>query len=644
MSNDAELAEAARSCRALDHAHLVAGWVGDGRNVTEEGMPSAADVRDMAHALGVPMPENGEAATDQPELFRAWTVALNRDLITFSSEQRATTGAGVVLWASLSDDELLEHWVGAFVAAVAATLGIEEDADAVELCAIALDAVEECEPPATAEQLCAAMEARFREEYEPFADHLDSESMTLRRESSEKLLAEFAAFGIVDARLELTELGLWGLDELDTWNNPDADMLSELTDMLLAEGVDPNDTAAMQSALEGLLSDDSLLDDAEDEDEDDFTALDLKEAFDLPDGLPPLALPDEPELADAARAGELPPVAPDSGDGPALATWSEAFYDLLAADAFLSANALDDTERELELDFTGLGSILAVLLFLGRNSGMALDELDEVAMESCGVDLEPEDAENAWESWVAAYGNPVRTFLDRLAARGAAGYDEHTAWLCPLGLYAVRERMLLSDVEVPVLPPVERMNAAELVSLVEYGDEQELADFSSTWLGAHEAGAAAGELLAVAADGDPGQRVVATAIVNEIEPAPREHWHAMLGTPSVRPYAKIALARIDNLQPDEAGALEPTEDDLGWLLADTLASTVGGLDDDEIAEELEQLVVPAPEQAALFDGVWRCGHPHAHEVLTVIGKHHPDTKTAKAARKAAFKASPGNQY
>jgi hypothetical protein len=37
--------------------------------------------------------------------------------------------------------------------------------------------------------------------------------------------------------------------------------------------------------------------------------------------------------------------------------------------------------------------------------------------------------------------------------------------------------------------------------------------------------------------------------------------------------------------------------------------------------------------------MWRLDHPDVLEVLTLIGDHHPDKKIAKAARKAAFKAT-----
>jgi hypothetical protein len=41
----------------------------------------------------------------------------------------------------------------------------------------------------------------------------------------------------------------------------------------------------------------------------------------------------------------------------------------------------------------------------------------------------------------------------------------------------------------------------------------------------------------------------------------------------------------------------------------------------------------------LFEAMARLDHPDAHSVLTMLGKHSGDKKTAKAARKAAFKSA-----
>jgi hypothetical protein len=41
----------------------------------------------------------------------------------------------------------------------------------------------------------------------------------------------------------------------------------------------------------------------------------------------------------------------------------------------------------------------------------------------------------------------------------------------------------------------------------------------------------------------------------------------------------------------------------------------------------------------MFDAISRLPHPDAAAVLTLIGEQHPDKKTAKAARRYAYKAA-----
>jgi hypothetical protein len=49
--------------------------------------------------------------------------------------------------------------------------------------------------------------------------------------------------------------------------------------------------------------------------------------------------------------------------------------------------------------------------------------------------------------------------------------------------------------------------------------------------------------------------------------------------------------------------------------------------------------IPAGQEPAVFEMMARVPHPDAASVLTVIGRHHPDKKIAKAARKSGYKAA-----
>ncbi len=81
------------------------------------------------------------------------------------------------------------------------------------------------------------------------------------------------------------------------------------------------------------------------------------------------------------------------------------------------------------------------------------------------------------------------------------------------------------------------------------------------------------------------------------------------------------------------------------MLTDALvADGWGDVDDDEeyepaaLARRLAE-AVPAGREPAAFEMMARVPHPDAASVLTVIGRHHPDKKIAKAARKSAYKAA-----
>ena len=49
--------------------------------------------------------------------------------------------------------------------------------------------------------------------------------------------------------------------------------------------------------------------------------------------------------------------------------------------------------------------------------------------------------------------------------------------------------------------------------------------------------------------------------------------------------------------------------------------------------------IPPGQELAVFELMARVPHPAAADVLTVIGRHHPDKKVAKLARKSAYKAA-----
>jgi hypothetical protein len=61
-------------------------------------------------------------------------------------------------------------------------------------------------------------------------------------------------------------------------------------------------------------------------------------------------------------------------------------------------------------------------------------------------------------------------------------------------------------------------------------------------------------------------------------------------------------------------------------------------DPDELPQQIRDAIPPGQEQQA-FDAISLSPHPDAASVLSLIGKHHPDKRIAKAARRSAYRAA-----
>jgi hypothetical protein len=496
-------------------------------------------------------------------------------------------------------------------------------------------------------------------------------------------------------------------------------MASTLLHEMAADGVDVDDQAAVDRWISAYNERLGLPDADEDEygeyeDED----IDVKEAFGLPDQLPPVRLPQVAELVAMARQaptmGQLRAVAwwlgagravdEDAGlaegdvaeaaaelglsvprfehlwelaleaefieldddethavpgeiaqawdagdDDEVLDIWEIAFGAVV--DATLDIAASLDQDRAAELDFYGHGLPLTVMLFLARPDGLPVAEVSEVIRSAATDELTPVRAEEAWRSWVGAHGDPARLLLDQMAAVGAVQIagdgDESLVRLTPLGLAAVRSQLVESGVEIQLLPPPEQMTAAQLIAMAGGVSEDEFTAETSAWLAHRTAESAASELLAVAAQSDPASRIIAVGVViTELGASAESAWRDALGRIELRCYAKAALATLADGDPATgAPGLEPADDDVAWMITDALAAQ--GWDD--LSEDAEhqpaalakQLgeAIPAGREEATFEMIARVPHPDAANVLTVIGRHHPDKKIAKLARKSAYKAA-----
>ena len=329
----------------------------------------------------------------------------------------------------------------------------------------------------------------------------------------------------------------------------------------------------------------------------------------------------------------------------------EMVFALVVGDALDDAASLDP-DRSGELDFSGHGAGLAVTLFLARPDDLPVAEVSEVIRAAATDELPPARAEEAWQSWVGAHGDPARLLLELMAGLRAieiaGAEDGPVARLTPLGLAAIRTQLVESGVEIPLLPPTEQMTAAQLIAMADGASEEEFTAETAAWLSHQIAEPAARELLAVAAASDPASRLLAVGVVvTELGALAEPVWRESLGRIELRGYAKAALATLPGGDPAAAPlpGLEPDDDDLAWMVTDALAAE--GWDDlsDAADREPEALAkslgeaIPAGQEPAVFELMARVPHPDAADVLTVIGRHHPDKRIAKLARKSAYKAA-----
>jgi hypothetical protein len=350
-----------------------------------------------------------------------------------------------------------------------------------------------------------------------------------------------------------------------------------------------------------------------------------------------------------AEPGEVMGCWPGGTDEDVLDVWSAALASVLSR---LEDDSALGARRGRLLDFTGAGGAVIVMLFLARTAGVPVSEASDMIREVATAELAPARAAKTWQSWTRRHGDPAEDLLRQLAelsavslkdqppdqSAGESSDDGPVAQLTALGTWAMREQLGDEGVEIPLLPPSDQMTAADLLAAAEDLDQEETDAETAAWLELRAPDVAAGELLAAAADGGPTERLLAVGTVNGLGTAAEPAWRDALGRPELRAYAKIALTGIAGGEPGVTvlPGLEPELDDLAWLLMDLLAAMSD--DPDELPQRIRDSV-PSGQEQQVFDAMSCSPHPDAASVLSLIGKHHPDKRIAKAARRSAYRAA-----
>lgn len=172
-------------------------------------------------------------------------------------------------------------------------------------------------------------------------------------------------------------------------------------------------------------------------------------------------------------------------------------------------------------------------------------------------------------------------------------------------------------------------DAAGLVRTLFMLEEDDAAADLAAWWAAHPAGA--DDLVAAILDEDLATGVVlsllemaATVVGPPVEVAARDH----------RDGPREALLTMWLLT---RGALDPATVDPAQMLDGTVEIAAAVLDEDG-PDGVVAFFDTDPEQTGeVLDHLWRAGHHRTADVLDALGRHHPDKKVAKAARKSRMK-------
>ncbi|MDT3723655.1 hypothetical protein ROS62_01600 [Streptomyces sp. DSM 41972] len=206
--------------------------------------------------------------------------------------------------------------------------------------------------------------------------------------------------------------------------------------------------------------------------------------------------------------------------------------------------------------------------------------------------------------------------------------------LTPLGLYGLRARLLEAGFEAPAVGDLADKGADALLDGTAVYPPAAAHAETEHWLERRRPLEAARELLAAARGSDEGAPLrrlrcqqALSLVGTAAEPALREVLDdAELG----------GLARVWLAEHGAADVPPPSEAMIFWLTVDTVAAQLAAEGE---SEELRGLVEGlARQHSGFFDTAWRVDHPATADVLEAMGRLHSDKKTAKEARKAAFKA------
>ena len=348
---------------------------------------------------------------------------------------------------------------------------------------------------------------------------------------------------------------------------------------------------------------------------------------------------DGEDLAPGEDAGWLDDLADDSA---ALDALEQTFAVVL--DTTLEAADDSDPVVAPDLDLDGHGPALVMRLFLSWRDGVRITELADASKEAATIGLEAEEADKQWQEWLDAHGAPLQLLLGQLERLGAVSVTDDTARLEPLGSKPSARNWTGTACSSGALGTGQD-DPGRSGAGVHAWQRRRPRGRAGLMDGLARRGAGLRELLAFAAGGTAAARTAAVTIVARLGPAAEPAWREALDRAELRCYAKPQPAKLAGLDPEGAdlpAELQSERADFAWLIADMF----GPFSQLDLGKERFpfnfadlQRVSGFEKPDEVFEAIARLDHPDAEAVLAMIGKHASDKATAKAARRAAYKAS-----
>jgi hypothetical protein len=237
------------------------------------------------------------------------------------------------------------------------------------------------------------------------------------------------------------------------------------------------------------------------------------------------------------------------------------------------------------------------------------------------------------ERWQAAGAEALDLELADLESWGVLERLDQGYVLTPLGVWSVRELLIGAGYTAPVVGDLADLPADAMVEGLALHRSEETADEEiDLWLARRAPAEAARELVRTMAEGTPGTRTLASAVLDRLDPVAQPAVREGLETRETRPYTALWLREHG------ADSVELTPAELTWLFVDTVAGLLETTEPDVAISTTLADHGPDLDLASVIEELWRVDHPDVAEVLEALGDHHPDRQLAKAARKAAFKA------